>query len=171
MAGERRHGGARFGVPKPSGLVERCGHDAAAIRAESRAHDRAGVARQGRAQGAGRRVPDARGAIFGCRDDASAVRAELRAPDPAGMARQHDNLGARFGRPQPMLRHFFEMFVDEHTIMLDPTCGSGTALRAAEALKAKYVLGVEIKGRASLVGGATVRALAGPSLGGSLIAD
>jgi DNA methylase len=47
-------------------------------------------------------------------------------------------------KPEPMLRHFFEMFVDETTIMLDPTCGSGTALRAAEALKAKHVLGVEI---------------------------
>jgi DNA modification methylase len=32
----------------------------------------------------------------------------------------------------------------KHHYMLDPTCGSGTALRAAEFHKAKYVLGVEI---------------------------
>ena len=36
------------------------------------------------------------------------------------------------------------MFVDENTRMLDPTCGSGTALRAAEALGAAHILGIEI---------------------------
>jgi DNA modification methylase len=36
------------------------------------------------------------------------------------------------------------MFVDEYTEMLDPTCGSGTALRAAEALGARRVVGIEI---------------------------
>jgi ParB/RepB/Spo0J family partition protein len=47
-------------------------------------------------------------------------------------------------KPEPMLRHFFQMFVDEFTRMLDPTCGSGTALRAAESLGATHVLGLEI---------------------------
>ena len=47
-------------------------------------------------------------------------------------------------KPEPMLRHFFEMLVDEHTVMLDPTCGSGTSVRAAEALGAKLALGLEI---------------------------
>ena len=47
-------------------------------------------------------------------------------------------------KPEDMLRHFFRMFVDEFTYMLDPTCGSGTALRAAEGLGAKFVQGVEI---------------------------
>jgi predicted RNA methylase len=42
-----------------------------------------------------------------------------------------------------MLKHFFEMFVDEHTSVFDPTCGSGAALRAAEALGANRVLGIE----------------------------
>jgi DNA modification methylase len=38
------------------------------------------------------------------------------------------------------------MFTDENTVMLDPTCGSGSALRAAESLGAAYILGVEING-------------------------
>ncbi len=47
-------------------------------------------------------------------------------------------------KPEPMLRHFMEMLVDETTIMLDPTCGSAASLRAAESLGAKRVLGLEI---------------------------
>lgn len=47
-------------------------------------------------------------------------------------------------KPEPMLRHFFQMFVDENTRALDPTCGSGSALRAAESLGAKEVLGLEM---------------------------
>lgn len=47
-------------------------------------------------------------------------------------------------KPVPMLKHFFEMLVDEHTQLLDPTCGSGASLRAAEALGAKRVLGLEV---------------------------
>ena len=43
-----------------------------------------------------------------------------------------------------MLRHFFSMFVDETTSMLDPTCGSAASLRAAEDLGAKSVLGLEL---------------------------
>lgn len=47
-------------------------------------------------------------------------------------------------KPEPMLRHFFRMFVDEYTQMLDPTCGSGTSLRAAESLGAQHVFGLEL---------------------------
>lgn len=47
-------------------------------------------------------------------------------------------------KPEPMLRYFMGMFVDEHTTMLDPTCGSGASLRAAESLGAGHVLGLEI---------------------------
>ena len=47
-------------------------------------------------------------------------------------------------KPEPMLRHFFRMFVDEHGHMLDLTCGSGTSLRAAESLGASRVLGLEL---------------------------
>lgn len=47
-------------------------------------------------------------------------------------------------KPEPMLRHFFGMLCDEHSSLLDPTCGSGSALRAAESLGAKRTLGLEI---------------------------
>lgn len=43
-----------------------------------------------------------------------------------------------------MLTHFFEMIVDENTVMLDPTCGSGSALLAAKRLGAAEVFGVEM---------------------------
>jgi len=47
-------------------------------------------------------------------------------------------------KPEPVLKHFFQMFVDGTTRMLDPTCGGGSALRAAEAMGAKSVLGLEV---------------------------
>jgi ParB-like nuclease domain len=46
-------------------------------------------------------------------------------------------------KPEPVLRHFFGMFVDNTTRLLDPTCGSGSALRAAESLGAQSVLGLD----------------------------
>ena len=47
-------------------------------------------------------------------------------------------------KPEPMLKHFFVMFVNENTSILDPTAGSGSALRAADALGAKRLMGLEI---------------------------
>lgn len=47
-------------------------------------------------------------------------------------------------KPEPMLRHFMGMLVDEYTSLLDPTCGSGSALRAAESLGAQRVFGMDI---------------------------
>ena len=47
-------------------------------------------------------------------------------------------------KPEPMLRHFLEMLVDENTVMLDPTAGSGSALRAADSLGANTIVGLEI---------------------------
>lgn len=47
-------------------------------------------------------------------------------------------------KPVPMLKNFLSMFVDEHTRILDPTCGSGSAIRAAEALGAERGLGLEL---------------------------
>jgi ParB/RepB/Spo0J family partition protein len=45
---------------------------------------------------------------------------------------------------EAMLRFFMTMLVDETTRLLDPTCGSGSALRAADSLGAAFVLGLEV---------------------------
>lgn len=42
-----------------------------------------------------------------------------------------------------MLKHFFRMLVDDSTTLLDPTCGSGMAVKAAEISGAKFALGLE----------------------------
>ena len=47
-------------------------------------------------------------------------------------------------KSQDMLAHFFRMVVDENTRMLDPTAGSGSAVRAAHAAGAGSVLGLEM---------------------------
>ena len=54
-----------------------------------------------------------------------------------------DNSLHMSAKPEPMLKYFMGMFCDEHSRVLDPTCGSASALRAAEALKAEKVLGLE----------------------------
>lgn len=46
-------------------------------------------------------------------------------------------------KPVPMLKHFMRMFCDEHSVVLDPTAGSANALKAATALGAQTVLGIE----------------------------
>lgn len=56
-----------------------------------------------------------------------------------------DNTLHPSAKPEPMLRHFMSMLVDEHTRVLDPTCGAGSSLRAADSLGAKTVLGLEIE--------------------------
>jgi hypothetical protein len=47
-------------------------------------------------------------------------------------------------KPVAMLKHFLGMVVREGDTVFDPTCGSGSSLRAAWALKAHRVIGVEI---------------------------
>lgn len=47
-------------------------------------------------------------------------------------------------KPIKMLSHFLSLVIDEHTAVLDPTCGSGTALVAASNLGAARLLGIEI---------------------------
>lgn len=47
-------------------------------------------------------------------------------------------------KPEPMLRHFMQMLVDDNSSVLDPTAGSGAALRAADSLGARHLLGLEI---------------------------
>lgn len=46
-------------------------------------------------------------------------------------------------KPVEMLEHFMRMIVDEYSLVLDPTCGSANALKAAERLGAGSVLGIE----------------------------
>lgn len=46
-------------------------------------------------------------------------------------------------KPRSMLRHFFRMVVDEYSYVLDPTCGSGNAVRVAQDLGASQCLGLE----------------------------
>lgn len=46
-------------------------------------------------------------------------------------------------KPIQMLKHFFRMFVDEDTRLLDPTCGSSSALCAALQLSSCTVFGLE----------------------------
>lgn len=46
-------------------------------------------------------------------------------------------------KPIGMFKHFLSMLVDEYSFVLDPTCGSANALRAAQELGAGKVLGLE----------------------------
>lgn len=47
-------------------------------------------------------------------------------------------------KSEAMLRHFFRMTCDEVTTMLDPTCGSGSAIRAAASFNVERALGIEL---------------------------
>lgn len=47
-------------------------------------------------------------------------------------------------KPIAMLKHLLGIFCDEHTALLDPTCGSGSALAAARMLGVPRVLGIEL---------------------------
>lgn len=77
--------------------------------------------------------------LLGARED----RFILKAVNNSYAAPTDKSGGQPTIKPEPMLRHFMEMVVDEQTRMLDPTCGSGSSLRAAESLRAKAVLGIE----------------------------
>lgn len=46
-------------------------------------------------------------------------------------------------KPVPVLEHFFRPIVHDGTRMLDPTCGSGTALKAALRMGAEWVVGID----------------------------
>ena len=77
--------------------------------------------------------------LFGRRGDRNIVRVKSDFYHAPTDQRLHPST-----KPEPMLRHFMEMLVDDTTSLLDPTCGSGAALRAAESLGATRVLGLEI---------------------------
>lgn len=47
-------------------------------------------------------------------------------------------------KPIAVLRHFMGMVCDEYSVVFDPTCGSGNALKVGLELKANAVLGLEL---------------------------
>jgi hypothetical protein len=47
-------------------------------------------------------------------------------------------------KPTEVLMDFFRMFVDEDSIVLDPTCGSGTALEASLLMRCQFAVGLDI---------------------------
>ncbi len=76
--------------------------------------------------------------LFGSRGDRKVVRPVSNAVFSPSQRDEHMSI-----KPEAMLGNFFRMFVDANTILLDPTCGSGGALRAGEACGAGHVLGLE----------------------------
>lgn len=78
-------------------------------------------------------------ALIGSREDRKIVKTVANAISSPTDKRYHPST-----KPEPMLRHFFQMFVDDTTKLFDPTCGSGAALRAAESMGASHVLGLEL---------------------------
>jgi len=77
-------------------------------------------------------------ALFGSMGDRKIVRAKSNAFASPSVKDIHMSV-----KSPEMLAYFFSMIVDPNTRMLDPTCGSGSALRAAETLGASHVLGLE----------------------------
>lgn len=47
-------------------------------------------------------------------------------------------------KPLSVLSHFFRAFVDSSSRVLDPTCGSGTSIRAAADAGAEFAIGLEL---------------------------
>lgn len=78
-------------------------------------------------------------ALIASREDRLLVR-----PVSNAIAAQTNKEHHPHTKPEPVLKHFLQMFVDKNTRMLDPTCGGGSSLRAAESLGAAHVLGLEI---------------------------
>lgn len=78
-------------------------------------------------------------ALFASRGDRKIVRAVSNSFAANTVRERHMS-----EKPQVMLEYFFRMLVDEHSTVLDPTAGSGSAIRAARALGAKRILGLEL---------------------------
>lgn len=78
-------------------------------------------------------------ALFASRGDRKIVRAVSNAFAAPTTKIYHSS-----EKSASMLTHFFRMIVDETTVMLDPTCGSGNSVKVAEAAGAAYSLGLEL---------------------------
>lgn len=77
-------------------------------------------------------------ALIGSRGDRKVVQSVANAFAHPTVRERHMS-----EKPEPMLSHFFRMFVDENTSLLDPTCGSASAIRAGLSGRAHRVLGLE----------------------------
>jgi len=77
-------------------------------------------------------------AFFGWRNDRRIVRTKANSFTAPTEREIHPH-----EKSQAALEHFFEMCVDSQTRLFDPTCGSGSALRAALSLGAERVIGLE----------------------------
>jgi DNA modification methylase len=78
-------------------------------------------------------------AFFGWRGDRKLVKTKANIFQATTEREVHPH-----EKNEAMLRHFLEMVVDSGTRLFDPTCGSGSALRAAIALgAARAILGLE----------------------------
>ena len=80
-------------------------------------------------------------AVFASRGDRKILK--IKAASYAGPTTKEYHLSEK---PLDMLSHFFEMVIDGHSEILDPTCGSGTSLRVAKKFGAKRGLGLDING-------------------------
>jgi hypothetical protein len=78
-------------------------------------------------------------ALFGSRGDRKIVRPTSNADYSPSTRDEHMSI-----KSEAMLRKFFGMFVDSSTHFLDPTCGSGSSVRAAAGLGANRVIGLEV---------------------------
>lgn len=78
-------------------------------------------------------------AIFATRGDR--MISKVKAASMAAPTTKEHHLSEK---PLAVVSHFLEMLVDEHTELLDPTCGSGTALEAALRLGAERVFGLDV---------------------------
>lgn len=81
-------------------------------------------------------------AIFATRGDRKITQAGCVANSSAAPGKRDDAIHMS-EKPYAMLRHFMRMVCDEYSFVLDPTCGSGNALKVAEDLGAARVLGLE----------------------------
>lgn len=75
-------------------------------------------------------------AFFASRGDRKIIQAVSNAIASPTTAKIHMS-----EKPLPVLQHFFRMVVDEYSVVLDPTCGSANAIRAAGAASSR--LGIE----------------------------
>lgn len=77
-------------------------------------------------------------ALFAARGDRPLVR-----PVANHYSAPIDNSVHVSAKPHAVLRHFFQLCVDQYTTIFDPTCGSGNALKVALELGASAALGLE----------------------------